>query len=59
MPSSKLPEFTARLSSLEKKMTEHLIESTGIRAHLKINTWLTGLILAALLARFISTWFRG
>lgn len=58
MPSSKLPEFIRRLEGLETKMTDHLIESGGIKTQLKVNTFLTGVILTALLAQFIASWFK-
>ena len=58
MPTSKLPEFIRRLEQIEQKMTDHLIESGGIQTQLKVNTFLTGVILVALLAQFVSSWFK-
>lgn len=58
MPNNRLKEFVARLVSLETKMEQHLIESGGIKTHLKVNTWLTGVILVALLAKFVAEWFK-
>ncbi len=58
MPNNRLKEFVDRLKSLESKMETHLIESGGIQAHLKVNTWLTGVILVALVTKFIGEWFK-
>lgn len=58
MPTNKLSEFIRRLTALEAKMEDHLIESGVIKTHLKVNTWLTGVILVALLARFVGEWFK-
>lgn len=58
MPNSRLKEFIHRLSILEEKMETHLIESGGIKNQLHVNTWLTGVILVALLAKFVAEWFH-
>lgn len=46
------------VAELKKSLTEHLIQSGGIQAHLRVNTWLTGVILVALLAKFVAEWFK-
>lgn len=58
MPNNRLGEFIKRLTSVEEKMEKHLIESGGIQTQLKVNTWLTGVILIALLGKFIIEWFK-
>lgn len=58
MPASRLGEFIRRLKALEEKMTDHLVESGGIKTQLRVNTWLTGVILVALLTRFVTDWFK-
>lgn len=40
MPPTRLPEFIARLTSLEEKMEAHLIESGDIRGDIKWLKWL-------------------
>lgn len=57
MPNSK-QTLIRRLESLEQRIMQHLIESGGIKTQLKFNTWLTGVILVALLTQFISQWFH-
>lgn len=54
MPNNRLAEFIKRLSNLEEKMTDHLIESGGIKNQLKVNTWLTGVVLIALVGKFLA-----
>lgn len=58
MPQNKISEFIRRLTALEDKMEHHLIESGGIKTQLNVNTWLTGVILVALLARFVTEWYK-
>jgi hypothetical protein len=58
MPNNRLGEFIERLKKMEDKLEDHLIESGVIKTHLKVNTWLTGVILIALLAKFVAEWFR-
>lgn len=58
MPTTKLHEVIRRLDALEHKITDHFIESGGIKTQLRVNTWLTGVILVALLAKFVAEWFR-
>ena len=57
--ANKTIEFLLKeVAELKKSVTEHLIQSGGIQLQLKVNTWLTGVILMALLAKFIAEWFK-
>jgi len=58
MPSKIVNQLIKRFDDMENKLMDHLIESGGIKTQLKINTWLTGVILVALLARFVTEWFK-
>lgn len=58
MPNNRLKEFIHRLTALESKMETHLIESGGIKTQLRTNTWLTGVILVALLGKFLIEWYK-
>lgn len=58
MPNKTIEFLIREVTELKKTMTEHLIESGGIKMQLRINTWLTGVILVALLAKFVAEWFK-
>lgn len=58
MPSAEVKNLIKEMNELKKALTNHLIESGGIKTQLKVNTWLTGLILAALLTKIIAEWFH-
>ena len=58
MPDKLVSELMQEVKKLREALTQHLIESGGIKTQLKINTWLTGLILTALLGKFIAEYFK-
>ncbi len=58
MPNKTVTYLMNKVLEIEKSLNEHLIQSGGIQAHLKVNTWLTGVILVALLAKFVGEWFH-
>lgn len=49
--------LSRRITKLEDAVMLHLMESSGIKTQLKINTWLTGIILAALIGKIVAGWF--
>lgn len=58
MPSKVVADLIKEMTELKRGLTTHLIESGGIKTQLRINTWLTGVILIALLAKFVAEWFH-
>ena len=58
MPTNKLPEFITRLRAIEEKMTNHLIESTGIKADIVWLKWLNMGVAALVLFKLVADWIR-
>lgn len=45
-------KLEARMSKLEDAFTQHIKESGAIQANIKWNTWLTGIILIAIIGSY-------
>ena len=58
MSNKMVSELLEEVHKLRESLTNHLIECSGIKVQLKINTWLTGTILAALLTNFVTQYFK-
>lgn len=58
MPNKTVQDLIDKVEKIEESLTNHLIDSGRIQARLDFNTWLTGVILVALLAKFVLEWFR-
>jgi hypothetical protein len=53
VPNKIVDELKREVREIRQALTVHLIESGGIKARLDINTWLTGVILVALIGKWI------
>lgn len=58
MPNKTVEFLLKEVRELKDGFTQHLIESGGIKTQLKVNTWLTGVILAAILGKVIVDYFK-
>ena len=58
MPNKIVQNLIEKVESVEKKLVDHLIDSGRIQTRLDVNTWLTGVILVALLSRFVIEWYN-
>lgn len=52
MPNKLVEDLLMEVKELRHALTDHLIESGGIKARLNINTWLTLAIFGALIANY-------
>lgn len=58
MPNKIVNDLLDEVKDIRRELTKHLIESGGIKARLDINTWLTGVILVALLGKWIVEYLK-
>lgn len=58
MPNKIVESLITKVDRIEKKLVDHLIDSGRIQTRLDVNTYLTGVILVALLAKFVADWFK-
>lgn len=58
MPTKIVNELLTEVKELKTALTDHLIESSGIKAKLNVNTWLTGVILIALIGKLLVEYFK-
>ncbi len=58
MPNKTVQDLLAKVEKIEKSLIDHLIDSGRIQTRLDVNTWLTGIILVALLGKFMVEWFK-
>jgi len=58
MPQHIAHQVLKRLDKLEKTFTEHLIESTGIKADLRWLKWINMGIAALVLFKLVADWIR-
>lgn len=57
MPNKTVAGLLEEVKDIRRELTRHLIESGSIKTRLDINTWLTGVILVALIGNFLKEYF--
>lgn len=59
MPNKIVERLIDDVADLKKDFGKHLEESIGIKVQLKVNTILTGAILAVIIGKVLADYFRG